>query len=102
MDIAAHTLLDCQQDNNGEVSLSERRSYFAECSTSSDSSSIIHIENTNPSSEWELPTILPRDVYKLSYWEYLTCTQIKVSYVDLIDYGHDRKIYISGYILTRP
>ena len=67
MDIASHTLLDCQQNENGEVSLAERRSWFIECSSSDLSSSIIHIYNINPSSEWQLPAILPRDFYKLSF-----------------------------------
>ena len=83
MDIASHTLLDCQQTDNDEVSLAERCSSFAEWSSSNPSSSIIHVDNTNPSSEWQLPDIFPQDVYKLSFWEYLTCTQIKVSSVDI-------------------
>ena len=83
MDTISHTnQLDCQQEDNGEVSLAERRSSFThECSTSD--SSIIHIDNTNPSSNWELPQILPRDVYKLHWWNYIACTHIKVSSVDI-------------------
>ena len=55
MDIATHPVLDCQQEGNGEVSLDERRSSFAECSTPDSSSSVIHIDNSNPSADWQLP-----------------------------------------------
>ena len=83
MDVATHNILDCQQDDNNEVSLAERHSSFTECSTSDQSSSIIHINNTNPSADWQLPAILPRDVYKLSGWKYFAYSQIKVSSVDI-------------------
>ena len=83
MDIATHPVLDCQQEENGEVSLAERRSSFAECSTSDSSSSVIHIDNSNPSADWKLPTILPKDVYKLSLWKYIACQQIRLSSVDI-------------------
>ena len=84
MDVATHHILDCQQYGNNEVSLAERCSLFVECSTSDQSSSsIIHIDNTNPSADWQLPALLPRDVYKLTGWKYFSCSQIKVSSVDI-------------------
>ena len=79
MDVTTHSTLDCQQDGSNEVSLAERRSSFAECSTSTLDSSIIHIDNSNPSADWQLPDIFPREVYKLSGWNYFACSQIKVS-----------------------
>ena len=95
MDIASHTLLDCQQDDNSTVSLVERRSSFAECSSSDNNSSIIHIENTNPASKWQLPTILTKDVYKLSFWEYIACTHIKVSSVDIFFTDSEELVHIN-------
>ena len=95
MDIASHTLLDCQQNENGEVSLAERRSSFTECSSSDLSSSIIHIDNTIPSSEWQLPAILPKDVYKLSFWEYIACTHIKVSSIDVSFTDSEEPVHIN-------
>ena len=83
MDVATHNISDYQQDDNNEVSLAERRSSFTKCSTSDQSSSIIHIDNSNPSADCQLPAILPRDVYKLSGWKYFACSQIKVSSVDI-------------------
>ena len=95
MDVASHTLLDCQQEDNSTMSLAERRSSFAECSSSDNTSSIIHIENTNPSSEWQLPAILPKDVYKLSFWEYIACTHIKVSSVDISFTDSEEPVHIN-------
>ena len=67
MDAIPHTSLDCQQDDNVEVSLAERRSSFQnECSTSG--SSIIHIQDTNPSQDWQLPQILATYVYQIKWW----------------------------------
>ena len=83
MDIATHPVLECQQEGNGEVSLAERRYSFAECSTSDSSLLVIHIDNSNPSADWKLPTILPKDVYKLSLWKYIACQQIHLSSVDI-------------------
>ena len=51
MDTISHLSLDCQQEENAEVSLADRRSSFQnECPSSN--SSIIHIQDTNPSQDW--------------------------------------------------
>ena len=67
MDAIPHITLDCQSGNNAEVPLVERRSSFMNESSSSNSS-IINIQDLNPSQDWQLPKILPSDVYKLKWW----------------------------------
>ena len=95
MDVASHSILDFQQDDNGEVSLAERRSSSADCSSSDPSSSIIHIDNSNPSADWQIPAILPKDVYKLSCWKYFACSQIRVSSVDISFTDSQEPIHIN-------
>ena len=51
MDTIPHISLDCQQEDNAEVSLPDRRSSFQNESSSSNSS-IIHIQDLNPSQDW--------------------------------------------------
>ena len=65
MDTVSLTILDCQSDNNTEVCLAERRSSFMN-EPSSSNSSIINIQDFNPSQDWQLPKILPSDVYNLN------------------------------------
>ena len=71
MDNVAHTRLDCQQEEDGTVSLAECRSSFSHCSNSDPDSSIIHIDETNPSAEWKLPPLFPKEIYNLKLWEYI-------------------------------
>ena len=71
MDSVSHTRLDCQQAEDGTVSLAKRHSSFSNCSTSDPDSSIIHIDEFNPSHEWKLPSLLPKEIYKLKLWEYV-------------------------------
>ena len=75
--------------------LAERRSSFAECTTSDSSSSVIHIDNSNPSADWKLPTILPKDVYKLSLWKYIACQQIRLSSVDISFIDKQEPVHIN-------
>ena len=86
MDTVSLTTLDCQSENNIEVSLAERRSSFMNESSSSNSS-IINIQEFNPSQDWQLPKKISSDVYKLNWWQYKSATQIKVSsiYVSFTD-----------------
>ena len=78
MDTVPHLSLDCEQDEYGVISLAERRSFFShECSTSH--SSVIHITDRNPSSNWEIPRIVPSEVYDLKWWKYKSSTQVKLS-----------------------
>ena len=82
MDNVSLATLDCESANDTEVSLSERRSSFYNETSTSDSS-IIHIQDLNPFENWQLPAILPHDVYKLNWWSFKTATQIKVSSIDV-------------------
>ena len=83
MDDVAHTRLDCQQTEDATVSLAERRSSFSNCSTSDPDTSIVHIDEFNPSHEWKLPTILLKEIYKLKLWEYVSAQHFRVSSVDI-------------------
>ena len=65
MDSVSHTRLDCQQAEDDTVSLVERHSSFSNCSTSDHDSNVIHIDEFNPSHEWKLPSLLPKEIYKL-------------------------------------
>ena len=80
MDSVVITSLDCQSTNQTTVSLTERKSSFQ---TSRASSSIITINDTIPSPEWKLLEILPSEVYKMKWWQYKSCTQIKISSLDI-------------------
>ena len=71
MDNVDHTRLDSQQAKYGTVSLAEHRSSFSHCSNSDPDSSIIHTDETNPSAEWKLPPLFPKEIYKLKLWEYI-------------------------------
>ena len=82
MDVISHLTLDCQQEDTAEVSLAEHRSSYQHASFESNSS-VMHIQDVNPSQDWKLPTIFPSDVYKLKWWKYASATQIKISSVDI-------------------
>ena len=86
--------LDCESNNDTEVSLAERRSSFCNESSTSESS-IIHIQDLNPSANWQLPAILPNDVYKLNWWSFKTATQIKVSSIDVSFTNKDEPVHIN-------
>ena len=94
MDTVSLTTLDCQSDNNKEVCLAERRSSFLN-EPSSSNFSIINIQDFNPSENWQLPKILPSDVYKLNWWQYKSATQIKVSSIDVSFTDSDKPIRIN-------
>ena len=94
MDIVSLTTLDCQSEYNTEVSLAERRSSFMNKSSSSNSS-IINIQDFNPSQDWQLPKILSSDVYKLYWWQYKSVIQIKVSSIDISFTDSDEPIHIN-------
>ena len=94
MDTVPLSNLDCESNNDTEVSLVERRSSFwKEPSTSE--SSIIHIQNLNPSKNWQLPAILPNDVCKLNWWSLKIATQIKVSSIDVSFTHKDEPVHIN-------
>ena len=95
MDSVAHTRLDCQQAKDGTVSLAERRSSFSQCSSSDPDSSIIHIDEPNPSYEWKLPTLLPKEIYKLKFWEYVSSQHFRVSSVDIAFTDADNPVHIN-------
>lgn len=82
MDQVELFVLDCQTQNDVEVSLADCRSYFIRTSTSKDSS-IIHMNDENPSTNWQLPKIVPSEVYNLKWWRYHSATQIKVMSIDV-------------------
>ena len=66
MDAVPHLSLDCEQIDEGVISLAERHSSFVnECSTSD--SLVIHINEPHPSPNWELPSIVPSEVYDLKW-----------------------------------
>ena len=94
MDAVSHTTLNCQSKNNAEVSLAERRSSFINESSTSNSS-IINIQDFNPSKDWQLPNILPSDVYKLKWWQYSSATQIKVSSIDVSFTDFEEPVHIN-------
>ena len=94
MDAIPHITLDCQSRNNAEVSLAERRSSFMNESSSSNSS-IINIQDLNPSQDWQLPKILPSNVYKLKWWQYSSATQIKVSSIDVSFADSEEPVHIN-------
>ena len=94
MDTVSLATLDCKSTNDIEVSLEECRSSFCN-ETSTFDSSIIHIQDLNPSENWQLPTILPKDVYKLNGWSLKTTTQIKVSSIDVSFTDKDEPIHIN-------
>ena len=94
MDIVSLATLDCELANDTEVSLAERRSSFCNETTTFDSS-IIHIQDLNPSENWQSPAILPHDVYKLNWWYFKTATQIKVSSIDVSFIDKDEPVHIN-------
>ena len=95
MDSVAHTHLDCQQAEDGTVNLAERRSSFSNCSTSDPDSSIVHIDEFNPSHEWKLPTLLPKEIYKLKLWEYVSAQHFRVSSIDIAFTNADQPVHIN-------
>ena len=94
MDTVSVATLDCESANDIEVSLAERRSSFCN-ETSTSNYSIIHIQDLNPSENWQLPAILPHDVYKLNWWSFKTTTQIKVSSIDVSFTDKDEPVHIN-------
>ena len=76
MDSVGITSLDYQSTDQTTISLTERKSSFHNFAASS---SIITIDDTIPSPNWKLPNILPSEVYKMKWWQYKSCTQIKIS-----------------------
>ena len=94
MDTIPHLSLDCEQNEDGAVSLAERRSSFVhDCSTSD--SSVIHITDRNPSSNWELPPIVPSEVYDLKWWKYKSSTQVKLSSIDVCFADNEEPVHIN-------
>ena len=93
MDTVSLATLDCESANDLEVSLAERRAYLCNEASTYDSS-IIHIQDLNPSENWQFPAILPKDVYKLNWWSLKTATQIKVSSIDVSFTDKDEPVHI--------
>ena len=56
------------------------------------SSSMRTLHEQNPSAQWELPSILPKEVYKLKWYKYFFVTQIKVSSINILFIGQDEPI----------
>ena len=94
MDTVSLATLDCQSGNNTEAFLAKIRSSFLN-EPSSSNSSIINIQDFNPSEDWQLPKILPSDVYKLNWWQYKSVTQIKVSSIDVSFTDSDEPVHIN-------
>ena len=92
MDSVELTSLDFQSTDQTTVSLDERKSSFQ---TSGASSSIITIDDTIPSPDWKLPKILPSEVYKMKWWQYKSCTQIKISSLDINFTDQEEPIHIN-------
>ena len=92
MDSVRLTSLDCQSTDQTTVSLTERKSSFQ---TSTASLSIITIDDTIPSPDWKLPEILPSEVYKMKWWQYKSCTQIKISSLDITFTDQEDPIHIN-------
>ena len=80
---------------DGTVSLAERRSSFSQCSTIDLDSSIIHIDESNLSAEWKLPSLLPKEIYKLKLWEYVAAQHFRVSSVDIAFTDADNPVHIN-------
>ena len=92
MDSVRLTSLDCQCIDQTTISLTERKYSFH---TSSASSSIITINDTIPSPDWKLPEILPSEVYKMKWWQYKSCTQIKISSLEITFTDQEEPIHIN-------
>ena len=58
-------------------------------------SSIITLHEANPSGTWDLPSILPFEVYKLKWYKYFSTTQIKISSTNVAFTGQDDPIHIN-------
>ena len=92
MDSVGFTSLEYQSTDQTTVSLTERKSFFQ---TSAASSSIITIDDTIPSPDWKLPEILPSEVYKMKWWQYKSCTQTKISSLDITFTDQEEPIHIN-------
>ena len=44
---------------------------------------LIPFQENNPSHEWELPSIVPSEVYDLKWWHYKSASHIKISSVNI-------------------
>ena len=93
MDSVVLTSLDCQSIDQTTVSLAERKSSFQ---TFGASSSIITIDDIIPSLDWKMPEILPSEVYKMKWWQYKSCTQIKISSLDITFTDQEDPIHINS------
>jgi hypothetical protein len=59
------------------------------------SSPIITMNDINPPTNWKLPAIMPKEIYKMQWWNYKSHTQIKMSFVDVSFTDQDEPIHIN-------
>ena len=77
---------------NTKAQLSERQESYLHAELSS---SMITLNEQNPSSQWELPSILPKEIYKLKWYTYFSITSIKDSNINISFIGQDDHIHIN-------
>ena len=75
---------------NTDTQLSECHESYLDAESSS---SMITLHKQNPSGNWELSSILSKEVYKLKWYKYFSLTQIKVSSINISFKGQDKPIH---------